>query len=470
MNELFMKKYIPNLPLLLIFALLMVLSVGCTQEVMQEMDNDVKLVYKISTRSFIGQTIDGVTIQTVRVIAVAPALGNQIVVNKLVSSQDDEPSGLTFSLQEGTYKICVVGNETSAMTPLLSEAVTLSQLNSIMVVTPTTEADLVLHQSVDIRLRPQSANPQNAEVSVDGGTWISPPTINLNLVRVASKISLSIRKLTTNPADRFDIKKVELINLPSASYLLPGRAYTGSLHNEVPFDGLPAVAFSNNDQVEAIFSDYIVSEYQLTVPSSPDTAPAFVITASYTRSGGLGQDVQYIVPVLGQNATDYGLARNTHYRVTATITQSAVIDYPLFVEYEVSKWDIAGDGSFGAGEITSSGKWMDGTDVNNRQLLVANNTSVTYEFTLSFPPGATWTAQLSNFLDFEFDLTGGAVRNGVAAEGVVYKVKVTPRRAVYTNNVATEFYITVNNGIENVELDLTQDGSNQRFIIKQIPN
>ena len=104
---------------------------------------------------------------------------------------------------------------------------------------------------------------------------------------------------------------------------------------------------------------------------------------------------------------------------------------------------------------------------------VSNNTSVTYEFTLSFPPGAKWTAQLTNIRDFDFDLNNNGIREGVATEGVANKIKIRPRTAVSANDVTTEFYITVFNGIENIELDLTNDGKTgegNRFIIKQNPN
>ena len=62
--------------------------------------------------------------------------------------------------------------------------------------------------------------------------WLSPPIVNVDLIRVASKISLAIRKRTVVEADLFTIQKVELINLPADSYLLPGRAYGGVLHSK----------------------------------------------------------------------------------------------------------------------------------------------------------------------------------------------------------------------------------------------
>lgn len=61
---------------------------------------------------------------------------------------------MCLKLQQGGYKICVVANETAAMTASFDAAGKLSDLNAIQVVTPAMESQLVLYQSVDIMLRP----------------------------------------------------------------------------------------------------------------------------------------------------------------------------------------------------------------------------------------------------------------------------------------------------------------------------
>ena len=327
-----MKKYTSVLNLLTVLTLLLVHMAGCTKEQAQAND-DVKLAFRVSTKTLIGENLSGVTIQSVRIIISNPSISNNIIENKLINSQGQEAADYIFSLRQGHYKICIIANETSTMTPFLTSAVRQPDIDAIKVVTPTTEDDLVLYQAVDIQLRPLSSTPEQVEVSVDGGnSWVSPPIVNVQLIRVASKISLAVKKNTINPGDKFDIKKVELVNLASNTNLAPGYAYTGSLHSQVPFTG-SAIPFINNDEKQTIFSDYIVSEYGLPTPSSPDNATALAITADYTKSGGAMQEVVYTVPVLGQAATDYSLIRNCHYNITATITQSAEFTYPLTVEY-----------------------------------------------------------------------------------------------------------------------------------------
>lgn len=466
-----MKRNRPSLYLLSVFILISCLIFGCTKELISSPVDDVMFALKVAPRTSVGENLDGVTIRSLRIIVVDVRFDNIIRINRLIDQQEEEATGLVLNLQQGAYKVCVIANETSAMKPFLESSTNLSDISNITLITPTTENDLVLYKNVDFLLRKQSVNPEEALVSVDGGnSWNSPSTIDIKLERVASKISLFIKKNTVNVNDKFEIKKVELVNIPGHTYLIPGKAYSGDLHRELSFYEDPGVSFVSNGETNPIFTDYIIPEYILSNPGSSLDASSFIITASYTKYGTPSQDVEYMIPVLGQDAANYSIDRNTHYKVTATIVQSMEIDHPLSVEYEVSKWDIAGNGSFDMGEITSSGNWAPDTNLADGIVEVANNTSAAYEFTLSFPPGAKWKAQLSNFLDFDFDLSGGAVREGIAQEGVGCKIKVTPRRAVSTNDVMTEFYITVDNGIENIELDLTKNGTGKRYIIKQIPN
>ena len=468
-----MKKYMRNPHLILVYLLLPAFIAGCIKEDIQESDGDNKVAFRLNTKAIIGETLSNVTIKSIRVLIVDPNMGNNIVVNRLINSQDEQPSDFVFQLKQGRYKICVVANETGAMTPFLTAAGRLSDVDAITVITPKTESNLVLYQAIDIILRTLASNAGQTEVSVDGGTnWISPPVVNVSLERVASKISLAIKKMTINDKDKFDIKGIELINLASNSHLLPGHVYSEGLHTDTPFKAPSIVSFINNDDVKPIFKDYIVSEYLLSSPTSSADAAALVITADYTKFGGTSQEVIYTVPVLGQTAIDYSLKRNCHYNITATITQSAESTFTLNIEYEVLPWTSAGNGNFEPGAVTTSGKWETGTDKTGNLITVSNNTSVTYEFTLSFPPGATWIAQLTNFHDFDFDMSNNGVREGITAEGIENKIRIRPRAAVSTNDVMTEFYITVFNGIENVEVNLTGSGIGEgnRFIIKQNPN
>ncbi|MGL4492101.1 MAG: hypothetical protein ACRCT5_04565, partial [Tannerellaceae bacterium] len=164
--------------------------------------------------------------------------------------------------------------------------------------------------------------------------------------------------------------------------------------------------------------------------------------------------------------------------IHATIKHRGNLDYTPSIGVEVAKWDIASSGEIdlGGNVFTHSQTWEEGTIQGNalNEVRVANNSKATLNFTLSFPKGAIWTAHLTNNLDFEFDLTNGGVREGIATEGAVRQIQVKPLRAVSTNDVYTELYITVFNGQQSVEIDLNDldhspvDG--KRFIIRQIPN
>lgn len=453
----------------LVLALLSLILFACESErIIDTEDNNYKLTFSVDTRTLIGGTQDGVMLSSIRVILLDTKLGDVVIANRLITGSDDD-SGYIFSVRKGDYKICVVANETIGMTPSLNLARTFADISAIRVPVQDTEASLVLYNELDIQLQASSTDPGQARVSIDGGqSWIAP-TVPIKLDKVASKISLAIIKKTAVAEDRFTVKKVELANLPGYSYLTPKQAYTEMLGSKIPFEG-NSVSFDTNNDSKTIFEHFILPEYILYNPGATYQAATLLITVDYKNAFST-REITYTVPVLGLSASDYSLQRNCHYNVTATITRSGDTENSLYIEYVVSNWDIAGDGQIETGEMSFSGAWSDGLDEENL-VYVANNTSVGYEFALNSPPGAKWTAQLTNFLDFDFDLTGSGVREGVTNPDETYIIKIRPKGAVFTNDVTTEFYITVDNGTENIEIDLSGKGTGRgnRFIVKQIPN
>lgn len=451
---------------------------GCVKEPVSDIDQ-AKVNLSISTRAIIGTNINGVTISKMRII-VAKTYGN-IVFNRTAENGliEDIDDSFILQLVAGTYDIFVIANESEAMTPTLNAATTKMALDAITLITPRTENTLVLLGNCNFTLVSNSTDQTQAEVTVNNGAaaW-SNQKLTVDLIRLASKITLKVTKNTTPSDDQFSITKVELLNLPRHSYMTSQNTYSSTLHNETPFPSTSTpVGFVNNGETKDVFADYIVPEYCLSTPTSEANATHLSITASYNTAGGLSGEVLYNVPLLGFDAANYSLIRNRHYVVTVTITKRGEFDYTPYIEYEVSKWENGGSSNieFDDQAVTFSGNWATGTvlEDNGNTARVANNTSVSYEFTLSHPAGAMWTAQLSNALDFDFDLTGGGVREGVTRTGVVNVIKIKPRRAVSSNNVTSELYITVSNGTKSVELDLNNSGSTgsgNRYVIKQIPN
>ena len=134
-----------NLPTVLA---LLLMFVGCTNEQVRVLEESAELTFKVNTRTLVGETINGV--RSVRMIVVNTGIGNSVVINKLVDGQISESTDFICNLKRGSYKICVVANETATMTAALTVANKLSDLDVIKVITPTTETDLVLYQSIDV--------------------------------------------------------------------------------------------------------------------------------------------------------------------------------------------------------------------------------------------------------------------------------------------------------------------------------
>jgi len=169
---------------------------------------------------------------------------------------------------------------------------------------------------------------------------------------------------------------------------------------------------------------------------------------------------------------DYSLQRNKHYLVMATIRSEGEIVYMPDVRYRVLDWEDA-TGGFDIGKsITFDSRWAPGTPYSGNNVAVYNHGILEYKFTLTRPAGAVWSAVLTNPFDFEFDYSGDAVSNGVTAEAVERTIRIRPRRETSQNGIRTEFYITVKNGTQFVELDLPNDlvGGGNRYVITQIPN
>lgn len=461
-------------------SLLLALCLGACSDNGHDAESDAApLGLEIKTRGLVGSTVEGVTISSLRLIAVRLnadyVVFNKTTLNGGLSDQGGATNVGSFlaSLKPGHYQIHAIANETSAMTTLLQNVVDTDDIRAVTVQGPYTEPNLVMYASKRIEIRPLGNNiaQTTAEVKEDGeSVWKS--ALPLTLERMAVKISLGIKKITTNPADQFRVKKVEVVQLPQNSYLMP-KNYTGALANVATiYNNATGMLFSTNaapsDPVTQVGSGVIVPEYLLGV-QDPEFAAIIQISATYNNV-----DVLYRIPVRRNlSVADYSLYRDCHYMVNLTITKAGDVDYNPYVEYSVGGWtDATGEEINVGGTITFSGTWAAGTTiVNTKTVAVYNNGYVEYQFVLINPSGATWFASLSNGLDFAFDYSDSAVSSGNARPGHTYTIRIKPLRTVSVSGVQTQFYITVISGSTPVEIDLLNGapGSNNRLVVTQIP-
>lgn len=430
-----------------------------------------KLYMSIGTRA-LDPAID------LRIIA-TDAMHRWATINKYPVSPDPVSGEYTIAIPEGLFNIYVLANEPVRLTSLLDQVhfqtdifpLTLEFTEIPNVENPVNSqsaTNIPLLAAATCLIRRSESDPRRAEVSKDHGTtWES--SLHLGAERLASKISLDLRKQTPDSADRVTINNISLTNIPKHGYVMP-RAYTEDAFTTVqPSDFGGGVVFSQNSaDYTKIFSDLIIPEYIMQTPSDEDKAVCICIEATYNQ-----KNVLYYIPVRGNlNISDYSLKRNRHYIIKGTITTEGELVFVPEVRYEVADWtDAESNNNFEENPpIIFAAAWANGTIVSSPYVVIRNNEVAEFYFMLNTPENATWTASLTNPQDFEFDTVGG-VTFGKAVIGNIYTIRIKPRRDIELNSVLSEFYITVNTGSgQSTELDLPNAVvGNNRYKIIHIP-
>lgn len=408
---------------------------------------------------------DGIGINTVRVIVFDRAAGFLVfngLVEPIVVGSDD----YAIAMKAGVRDFYIIVNEPTDMGSIKRKSeldvaiipgIAYNQVSNI----PCFLAieDVIVREKED-----------KAEVSVDGGTNYTDKLI-ATTEPIASKISLSIRKNTIESTDKITIKKVTIEKVATSASWIEA-IYTGEYTTVTPAITEVELSENTNDlssttNYKAIFADVIVPENRVTELSHGTN---IVIEALYN-----GVETIYRIP-LGEWAndtyTDYSIRRNVHYVVKATVNGIGEFNYKPYIEYEIAPWDDAGVGEVEIGGVISfNANWAEGTVIDvNGSIRVNYKSFVEFDFVLSNPKGAIWTASLSNGLDFAFDYTNGGVSSGSTKEGIVNKIRIRPLREVYTNNIKTEFFITVNNVGTSTEVDINGEDEGTRFTINQNSN
>lgn len=380
----------------------------------------------------------------------------------------------TLKIKQGSYNVVTICNETPELSTDLNKITNRNQLAHIILTTPNKEEDIVLSGDKNFMIKAVDGDPERPAISIDNGISWKETGLTVTLRRIASKFSLRIRKKTDRASDRIWIKRVELLNLPKYSFL-QGQPYSDTFTDEEIFTGNTELI--QNEPYTSVSSNIILNEYLLSEIQNSEQCAAFRISATYARSGQLPADVTYISPVTGIEASNYSLVRNNHYRVDATIRQIGEIEYSTSAGYDIADWENTDNGNVNIGGVitVSRKEWSAGTLTNTDGTIdIMANSSITFEFGLASPDGARWTAMLSNNIDFEFELSGDGVREGVTRPGVIYNIRIKPKRRVSSleGPVTTEFYILVDNG-NSIEPDINNDdktGKGNRYIIKQRPS
>ncbi len=419
-------------------------------------------------------------------IIVTNALNGQILENQYLATPNATTNKYNIKVQTGKLNFYVLANEPVRLTPALNTLTHQVQLESMKLQFSelpfneetdgnTTATNLPAMEIIHAEVRTaQTINPSSCEISTDNGiTW--SPSLEVKLKRLASKISFHIRKNTENENDILNVQKIEIINIPLYSHLLKQSYTDPDLLTLTPYNNVPGVALTENadisqtDNYTTIFENLITPEYIL-AENTIDNAVIIKLQVNYNNE----KTVSYQIPIkTGESAANYSLERNKHHIIKATIASEGELIYMPEVRYQIADWnDAGGDISFVEDSLIDyTAGWVENTNIVERNIHVANNEYVEYNFKLSNPSGALWSATITNPIDFIFDNINGAVSSGIGNSEKTYKIRIRPRREVSQNNIKTEFYITINNGFENIELNLSGcgTGNGNRYVINQIP-
>ena len=465
-----------------IILLVGLLFYSCTndEDRLQKEGEAVNLDLKLSPRS---------ANMNVRLLVTDTSNGHVLINEYPAQIQTDGKYKLDLKI--GIFDFNIIANEPDRLTPILNSVRTQTELSSAIIQfgelpktedtfgTNETNIPAIKKITAGVRRVPGKEKEENppGEVTLDNGkTWSSD--LQVELERLAAKLSLNLRKNTPESNEVVSIKKVSISKVPTFSYLLP-KSYSGTDFTSLnPFINTTGLLFDKNiddpdkdDNYVTIFENLILPEYILADPKDKNNSVLIRIEATYNNEKNVSY---YIRPKNSATEDDFTLERNTHYIINGTITTDGELDYMPEVKYQVADWEDANTGITFAEEsaIMFTGDWADNTSIdknNPNNILVKEKEYVEFNFMLSHPEGATWSATITNPIDFAFDYIGEGVSEGRVGKN--YKIRIKPRREDIHNTLKTEFYITVNNNQKYIELDLPNEitGTGNRYTITQIP-
>ena len=367
-----------------------------------------------------------------------------------------------MTVATGTKDIYVVANETTTLSSLLQGVTSKATLFSLLAdeISESPSLPLVMTGSALNVSVVEQVEPARNEAQV-------------TLTRVATKVSLQLKKGDLVDKD-VQITKVSLLSNVGKATLFPTAPSTASVAPQSYWNFTKTLTpwvlnstFSANAELGNIYL------YENNTGGDKTNATQLEIEALYnniptTYRVYLNENVNSAPNPGDANSSEttpsdhlYSLKRGHHYRVNGTIVSMGEFD-GLIHATNVLPWELLQSEVLYERVFTISPH----PTVTNHIYTVINATDlVTYSFKLEHPIGATWVAQLSNPVDFEFSNQGGAVSMGDV--GTEYSISIKPRNAQGTTERNTEFYITVNGA----EIPLLQGSMHiaegNRVVIKQ---
>lgn len=399
-----MKPYRHTLTLLLaLSALLLTALSGCRRSELKETLEPATVQLSIPSMTLrSGELlVEDLPVQTIRILVFNQA-GGALDVQKSFSNPTDDLSGwLHVEAHEGAKEIYVIANESPVMSIALNKVVFKQDLLRIAI--PDED--------------PSSATEPTPILMVGQGTATLFKDQNvkaeINLTKTRAKITLDLLQ-KTKADDQVIIRSVSISRLPKASMLLTPASY--HLGETWIYSKAEKVTLVNNATTTYI-PDKELYTYESLDSDTAGHAPILTVEALYN-----GVPTTYTAYVNDETSNadhHYALHRNHHYQLTGTITKIGAHN-ALLLTTRVLPWEVETiDEQLENPKIVSLSPdptatyYVTDTEVAEFKVKISSSTDP-----------SKWRATLTNALDFRFDITGGAVREGLADGTTEYTVRV----------------------------------------------
>ncbi|WP_297125056.1 hypothetical protein [uncultured Porphyromonas sp.] len=419
-----MKLYRPILTTLLALSALFLTALsGCKRSDLRETLEPATVQLSIPTMTLRGEQllVEDLPVQTIRIL-VFNQTGGALDVQQSFTTPTDLSDWLRVEAHEGAKDIYVIANESSAMSDALNKIVF--------------KQDLLRMAIPDV-----DSNGTSADRIVLVGKSESTITLTKNqttrtevaLIRSRAKITLDLN-LETKAGDDIIIYSASIDRLPQTSMLFTPDPYR--LGDTWIYTKEERVVPRNHETTPYILDKTLYTYENIgSAKDTVDRAPRLVIEALY--NGVPTTYTAYINDATSDADHHYALHRNCHYQLTGTITKIGEHN-ALVLTTKVMPWDVEeSEKKLEIPKIVSikptpkETYYVTDTEVAEFKVKISSSTDP-----------SKWRATLTNALDFKFDITGDAVREGLADGTKEYIVRVIATKPAGANLRTTQLLFT----------------------------
>ena len=416
-----MKPYRPILTTLLaLSALLLTVLSGCKRSELRETLEPATVQLSIPTMTLRGGQllVEDLPVQTIRIL-VFNQTGGALDAQQSFSTPTNLSDWLRVKAHEGEKDIYVIANESPAMSDALNKIVFKQDLLGMAI--PETDPS-------------NATKPQPILMTGQGTATLKKDQKNevtIALVRSRAKITLDLKQKTATD-DEIIIRSVSISRLPKASMLLTPASY--HLGETWVYNKAEKVTLANN-ATTAYIPDKTLYTYESLDSDTAGHAPILTIEALY--NGVPTTYTAYVNDKTSNANHHYALQRNCHYQLTGTITKIGVHN-ALLLKTEVLPWDVeTSEKKLEVPKIVSLSPDPTAT------YYVTDTEAAEFKVKISSSSDPSkWRATLTNALDFQFVITGGAVREGLADGTTEYTVRVIATKPAGVNLRCTQLLFT----------------------------